>query len=136
MSIRKLCDPHPFDEVDSDPMWSPLFEEVHHAVTYKPGYRLLLRPDNTDAVSRWYFQVEANRIDAVTGEPGVGKGGKAYLSPHATRSELAQTAFGLFKAYEEHEAREFFRYDGRQVFGPHLDVTALWNIAHMTEVRP
>lgn len=122
-------------EVETDHAWSPLFEEVHHAVSYKPGYRLLLKPDTMEVGSRWYFQVEADRVDAVTGEPGVGRGGKAYLSPHACRSELVQTAFGLFKAYEEHEAREFFRYAGRQVFGPHFDVLALWEIADRTEVR-
>ena len=121
--------------IETDPHWSDLFEEVHHAVTYKPGYRLLLKPDTTEIRGRWYYQVESDRTDAVTGEPGTGKGGKAYLSPHATRSELAQTAFGLFKAYEEHEAREWFRYDGRQVYGPHFDVTALHSIAHMVEVR-
>lgn len=124
-----------FDGIETDPYWSPLFEDVHHSVTYKPGYRLLLRPDTTDAPCRWYFQVEADRVDAITGEPGVGRGGKAYLSPHAVRSELVQTAFGLFKAYEEHEAREWFRYNGRQVYGPHFDVTALWAVAEMTEVR-
>lgn len=122
-------------EHDSDALWSPLFEKVQHDVTYKPGYRLLLKPDTFENGSRWYFQVEADRIDAITGEPGTGRGSKAYLSPHACRSELVQTAFGLFKAYEEHEAREFFQYQGRRVFGPHLDVTALWAIAEMTEVR-
>lgn len=119
----------------TDHLWSDLFEEVAAAVTYKPGYRLLLKPDTFEMGSRWYFQVEADRVDAITGEPGVGRGGKAYLSPHACRSELAQTAFGLFKAYEEHECREWFRYDGAQVYGPHVDVLALVEIAHRTEAR-
>jgi hypothetical protein len=120
---------------EPDALWSDLFEEVQHAVTYKPGYRLLLKPDTMETGSRWYFQVQAERVDAITGEPGIGHGGKAYLSPYACRSELVQTAFGLFKAYEEHEAREFFRYDGAQVYGPHFDVLALVEIAHRTEVR-
>ncbi|MCR1785335.1 hypothetical protein KVF89_22535 [Nocardioides carbamazepini] len=120
---------------NSDPMWSDLFELVYHRVSYKPGYRLLLKPDQQVPRGRWYFQVESARIDAVTGQPGTGRGGKAYLSPEACLSELVQTAFGLFKAYEEHEAREFFRYDGEQVFGPHFDVAALREIAHRTEVR-
>ncbi len=133
---RKLCDPTLDDDVETDEFWSPLFEDVHLSVSYKPGYRLLLRPDSTELRGRWYFQVEVDRPDAITGKPGTGRGGKAYLSPHACRSELVQTAFGLFKAYEEHEARESFRYNGRQVYGPHLDVTALWTIAEMVEVRP
>jgi hypothetical protein len=122
-------------EHEIDALWSDLFEEVQHAVTYKPGHRLLLKPDSPENGSRWYFQVEADTVDAITGEPHTGRGGKAYLSPHACRSELVQTAFGLFKAYEEHEAREFFRFEGAQVFGPHFDVLALVEIAHRTEVR-
>jgi hypothetical protein len=120
---------------ETDPLWSDLFDEVRHAVTYKPGYRLLLKPDTQEMGSRWYFQVAADVVDAITGAPHTGRGGKAYLSPHACRSELVQTAFGLFKAYEEHEAREFFRFEGAQVFGPHFDVLALVEIAHRTEVR-
>lgn len=125
----------PAVEPETDNFWSPLFEEVQHAITYKPGYRLLLKPSTEEMGTRWYFQVQAERPDAITGEPGVGRGGKRFLSPHATRSELAQTALGLFLAYEEHEAREFFRYDGAQVYGPHIDVLALVEIAHRTEVR-
>lgn len=40
------------------------------------------------------------------------------------------------KAYEEHECREAFLWDGAQVFGPHIDVTALRDIARMTDARP
>lgn len=120
--------PTPVEPVDL--MWSELFEEVRHSITYKPGYRILLRPDGRDHDhGRWYYQIEADRVDAITGEQGVGRGGKAYLSPEATRSELVQTVFGLLKAFEEHECREFFRYDGQQVFGPHFDVLALHEIA-------
>lgn len=113
--------------------WSDLFEEVLDEVTYKPGYQLLLRLDTEG--SRWYFQVQCERIDAITGTPGIGYGGKAYLSPHATLSELVQTAFGLFKSYEEHESREFFRWRGEQVFGPHIDVRYLHLIAGSTDAR-
>lgn len=125
-------------EYDSDRMWSDMFEEVAAAVTYKPGYRILLKPDLEVGHGRWYYQVEADRTDAITGEHGVGRGGKAYLSVHQTRSELVQVVFALIKSYEEHEAREFFRYEGQQVFGPHFDVTALVEIAAAgrTEVRP
>lgn len=116
--------------------WNPLFAEVVEAVTYKPGFELLLCFDATPGGGRWYFQVECkNSVCAITGEIRTDRGGKAYLSPYATRSELAQIAFGLFKAYEEHEAREFFRYAGKQVFGPHLDVLALHGIADITDAR-
>jgi hypothetical protein len=29
----------------------------------------------------------------------------------------------------EHEAREQFKYRGRAVFGPHMDVDELWKLA-------
>lgn len=118
-------------------MWSPLFAEVQQGVTYKDGFRLLLEQDKEVVNGRWYFQVECDREDAITGEMGVGRGGKAYLSPYACRSELVQTVFGLFKSYEEHECREFFRFEGAQVFGPHFDVLALHKAAsaNQTEMR-
>lgn len=126
-----------FDPETDDAMWSPLFEEVWHNVRFRqrPNYRLLLKPDQEVPGGRWYFQIECDRPDAITGEPGTGRGGKAYLSPHATRSELVQTAFSLLKAYDEHEAREAFEYAGVQVFGPHFDVLALHGIADRTEHR-
>jgi hypothetical protein len=36
---------------------------------------------------------------------------------------------------EEHETREVFRYRGRAIFGPHLSVEALWEIAEIQEHR-
>lgn len=71
MSTNQTLLPAAADRVDTDVLWSDLFEEVQHAVTYKPGYRLLLKPDTPEMGSRWYFQVEADRVDAITGEPGV-----------------------------------------------------------------
>lgn len=87
------------------------------------------------AAGRYYFQIACYRKDVVTGEMGVGYGGKAYLSPHATDSELVQTVFGLYKGYWEHEARETFEWRGRRVFGPHIDTEALWEIAERTDAR-
>lgn len=89
---------------------------------------------------RFYFQITCWRRDTITGEMGRGYGGKAYLSPHATDSELIQTAFGLYKGYWEHEARETFILinsagEGRRPFGPHIDTWALWSVARKVDVR-
>lgn len=84
---------------------------------------------------RYYFQIECLRKDVITGEMGLGYGGKAYLSPHATDSELVQTIFGLYLRYVEHEARETFEWRGRRVFGPHIAVEALWDVARRVDVR-
>lgn len=52
-----------------------------------------------------------------------------------TRSEVVQTALKAVLAAVEHEAREFFTYNGRAIFGPHYDVDALWKIANQTDER-
>src|SRR6187551_2912274 len=84
---------------------------------------------------RFYFQIMCWRLDVITGEMGWGYGGKAYLSPHATDSELVQTVFGLYRAYWEHEARETFVWRERRVFGPHIATEALWDVAQRVDVR-
>lgn len=122
-------------ETQVDTNWSQDFSEVHRTVEYKPNYRLLLEKDKKDPAGRWYFQVECVRPDSTTGEPGVGRGGKAYLSPHMNQSELTRIAFGLFMAYEEHECREFFRWRGRAIFGPHISSAALWEAADRLDDR-
>lgn len=120
---------------ESDPNWNYLFHKVLVDVRYKDGYGLLLSKDRKDPAGRWYFQVQAERPDIRTGNMGIGAGGKAYLSVHANFSELTRTAFGLFMAYEEHECREFFRLGGRSVFGPHINVSALWEAAGDLDYR-
>jgi hypothetical protein len=42
-----------------------------------------------------------------------------------TTSEIVQTAFKAVMTSQEHIAREFFTYRGKQVFGPHFDVEKL-----------
>lgn len=84
---------------------------------------------------RYFLQVGCWRMDTFTKKMGWGWGGKAYLSPHASDSELVQTAFGLYKAFWEHEARETFKWDGRRVFGPHIATEALWEVARRVDIR-
>lgn len=79
------------------------------------------------------IELQVRRPDAITGEPGVGYGGVRRLSPHASRSDVVRTAFGAVLAYNEHETREFFRYRGAQIFGPHGDVEALVQAAQVTD---
>lgn len=118
-----------------DAQFSRDFLDVLDEVTYKSGYGLLLAKDKTDSAGRWYFQVECARPDIVTGEIEIGRGGKAYLSPHMNVSELTRVVFGLFLAYEEHEAREFFRWRDRAIFGPHISSEALWEVATRMDYR-
>lgn len=113
-----------------------LTTHVVDSITYKPGYRLICRADQKDPWrGRLYFQVECERPDVFTGEMGVGRGGKAYLSEHMTESELVRVAFGLFKAYEEHETREWFKYRDVAVFNPHIEINALMKAATNLDFR-
>lgn len=59
----------------------------------------------------------------------VGKGGKAYLSPHATEDEIVKKVLGLCIAYAEHEIRECFYYQGKRLFGPHISLQALMSVS-------
>lgn len=93
--------------------------------------------DHGDEIAngRFYFQISCERPDAITGVMGTGRSGKAFLSQHMTSSELVQVAFGLYKGYWEHEAREMFKWRGRRVFGPHISTEALWEVARRVDVR-
>lgn len=107
-------------------------------ITYAREGRWVIKLAADEVVTRGrlYLQVGNHRIDTITGVRGWGYGGKAYLSQHMTDSEIVQTVFGLFRAYEEHECREAFLFDGRRVYGPHMSVLALHSIAERTDARP
>ena len=110
-------------------------ESVRSEIDLPPAFRLLLGRDHEHARGRYYFQIACERPDTFTGQVGEGRGGKAYLSRHATDSELVQAAFGLYRAYVEHEARETFLWRGRRVFGPHISTAALWEVAERYDAR-
>lgn len=98
-------------------------------------FNIRIGKDDQHPWTRQFFQIVCWREDAITGEMGYGYGGKAYLSEHATDSELVQTIFGLYKAYFEHEARETFKWKGRRIFGPHISVDALWEVSRRVDIR-
>lgn len=62
-------------------------------------------------------------------------GRKWYISPHATRSEILQTALAAVLAFEEHEARECFRFRGNRLYGPHIAFEALERACDTLEAR-
>lgn len=112
-------------------------EEMRHILSdikYKDGYHFELKVDGPSD-GRWYVQISFLRPDIVTGMPGWGKSGKRYVSQHMCKSEFVAMCMGAVLALEEHEAREMFKYRGRRIFGPHIDVDALWDVARRVEVR-
>lgn len=82
-----------------------------------------------------FIQVRCWRRDVITGKWGFGWGGKATVSPFQTESEIVGMAFGLYKSYFEHEARETFKFEDRRIFGPHIDIRALHSVARKVDVR-
>ncbi len=77
----------------------------------------------------FYLQVQFEAPDlASVGQnaaPEIQRGRKWYVSRHATRGEVIQTAFLAVKTAQEHELREQFTYRGRAIFGPHFDIGTL-----------
>ena len=108
--------------------WRRTVEVLEH-IEYKDGYEVLVLIEE-NAV---WLQPRFWRIDVVTGMYGWGYGGKGRVTETCTTSQLVQMVFGLFKALEEHEAREHFMYLGERVFGPHIDINALVEVASDTD---
>jgi hypothetical protein len=82
------------------------------------------------------IQIQAEVPCAVTGEPQLHCGRKWHLSDRATPSDIVRTAFKAVVTWEEHEARENFRYRGVPVFGPHFEVDDLIDLAGPTVPSP
>ena len=110
-------------------------ERIMADIELGDNFSVNLGLDGSASSGRFYFQIACWRMDTFTGEMGYGYGGKAYLSPHASDSELVQTVFGLYKSFWEHEARETFKWRGRRVFGPHIATEALWEVARRVDIR-
>jgi hypothetical protein len=104
-------------------------------VALPENYRVIFERDKKNPDGRFYLQIACQRPDTFTGVMGEGRGGKKYLTEHVSKSEVVGTLMGLYLAYVEHEARETFLYKGRRVFGPHIDVDALWEVAERTDAR-
>lgn len=123
--------------------WSRMVKNEHAArlqsLIERVSYRnatYYFRVGLTPGMKYPFVQIAHLRPDSTTGEQGWGFGGKAYISEHVTDSEVFQTLFGLAKAYEEHEVREFFLVDGKRPFGPHIDTVALCGVADRLDARP
>lgn len=109
--------------------------EALDEITYDERYEFVVRSTMTGVKALIGIELMVRRRDAITGAMGTGFGGVRWLGEDASKSDLVRTAFGAILSYNEHEAREFFRYNGRQIFGPHGDVDALWIAAARTDYR-
>jgi len=95
-----------------------------------PGFELKVHNDGTP-----YLQISFSAPCNEGGPDAEWKSRKWKLSPHMTPSEVVRTAYKAVLAAVEHEAAERFKFDGRAVYGPHVDVLSLWNVANFKDVR-
>lgn len=82
-----------------------------------------------------FLQVKFVTVNVVTGLPYTALGRKWLLSEHMVKSEIVATALKAILAVEEHEARELFKYKGKAVFNPHIDVDALCSACDFIDAR-
>jgi hypothetical protein len=64
-------------------------------------------------------------LQLVIGRDGM-SGRRWPIDRQATAGEVVQTALKAVLTWEEHEARERFRWRGRSIFSPHQDLNALY----------
>lgn len=109
--------------MNQEPKTREEIREILKDVKFK-NHEFLLIQDHY----RFLLQIRYMDKCVETGEWKEQKGRKWLISPFATKSEIVQTAFKAIMTSQEHVAREFFTYRGKNVFGPHFDVDALWEI--------
>lgn len=96
------------------------FEAIVKATSYKENYFIRLTCDH----GGFSLQViGVGHKNALTGHPVLAVIGRKWrLSTHMSASEVVLTIFAALLAFEEHEAREAFRFQGQRVLGPHPDL--------------
>lgn len=57
------------------------------------------------------------------------------ISVHATKSEIAQTMFKCVLTSAEHRVREWFKYKGKPIYGPHYDLDILYEACEYKDER-
>ncbi|HMP50425.1 MAG TPA: nucleoside 2-deoxyribosyltransferase domain-containing protein [Candidatus Melainabacteria bacterium] len=62
---------------------------------------------------------------AYTDVDTVQHGRKWFIARELKKSEVIQTIFKAVMTWQEHEAREHFKYQGHRIFGPHFKVDEL-----------
>lgn len=106
--------------------------QILSEITYKPGWVIHYEPcvKEVRPYVQLYVSSEGTIPETPHGTPAEPwRSGKVYLSPHMCRQEVVGAVFGLIRAAEEHEMREWFRYQGASIYNPHLDPDVLAKVA-------
>lgn len=86
-------------------------------------------------LGRLYLQVWFPAKDVASFKNSQQNGRKWWLSEFMVKSEVVQTALKAVLTAEEHEAREQFKYAGKAVFNPHINVDSLALVCDNLEYR-
>lgn len=105
-------------------MYSLEIQAIVRKVTYKNWQFQVIEETS-------YIYLQLSWFDPV--DDRLQKSRKWLLSPHMTTSEIVQTCLLAILTAEEHEARENFRFNGKKVYGPHINVSSLSEIAGFKE---
>ena len=95
-------------------------QEILGYIKYKENFSFYLGED--------YIQLHEKTTCNRTDKPYLSKGRKWKWSQFMTKSEIVTTCMKAVLQYEEHEARENFKYNGLSIFDPHYDVDKLWQL--------
>lgn len=89
-------------------------------IQYKDGWELLVSSSN---VSNMWLQWKWNDNCSVTGDVNVPlKSAKHRLSIYMTDTEIVNLAFYAALKAEEHETRDWFKFDGQAIFSGHMSI--------------
>lgn len=76
-----------------------------------------------------FVQVRYYEPDIHTGKMEEQQARVWHIPSNATESQVVQICFGAALASAEHQVREFFTYEDKRVFGPHMDIAGLAAVA-------
>lgn len=110
-------------------LWTRVTDLSHRIRINREGYGLSIGMDDVGI----YLMITCFRKDTYTGKASEGQGGRRYLNPRMTDPQIIRVAFSALVAYDEHEDREAFEYDGKRIFGPHISIDALMDVADRTD---
>jgi hypothetical protein len=102
---------------------APIIRVILARLKYK-GWVFRLVDDH----HHFFLQLEWWETDFVSKQPALQRSRRWLIETDMTESEVVQTAWLAIQTAEIHEARERFTYVGRRVFGPHLDVRAVFRV--------
>lgn len=81
----------------------------------------------------WFVQARLWRPDATTGVEDWGEGSKIIIENTMTEGQVVKRCFVAMRDFAEHEVREGFKWKGRRVLSPHIDINAMYDAAVFLE---